>query len=113
MTPKEFESLRINDRVRLGGKKGTVQRVYQTHTRAVFVEFDNGEAEYVEAEYLDVLDKPPAPKQVGPEEALKGINGYRAKKGRQPLDPIRAGWEADDLIAEYERLIEEGSISRS
>lgn len=110
MDTKEFQNLSAGDHVQLGGRKGTVHHIHSGWGHHVNVVFDNGTEENIEYKYLDVIDKPHKRCAVSSAWALAAINRYRGSKGRRPLDPKAAGWSGQDLIAEYERLLADGSI---
>jgi hypothetical protein len=110
MDRTEFQDLSAGDRVQLGGRKGTVRHIYTGWGHYVYVDFDNGTCDNIEYKHLDVIDKPRKSRAVSSAWALAAINRYRGSKGRRPFDPKAAGWSGQDLIAEYERLLADGSI---
>jgi len=111
MDAKEFKGLAVGDRVRLGGRKGSVRRTYAGWGAGhISVEFDNGTVEMVDRAHLDRIDQPKEERTASYDQALKGINEYRRSKGRRPLDPAAAGWSQQDVLIEYKRLVDDGSI---
>lgn len=58
-------------------------------------------------EYLDIPEQPPEVTA-----ALDAINAHRRSLGMSPLDPVSAGWTAEDVVAEAERIVRLPNLGR-